>query len=396
MKSHQISMIGTGLIGNFYTETINGSRSRDRVACVYSRSQERADEFARRWDIPHTATDLKEAVEHPDTDTVVVGLPNGLHEEAITLAAEAGKAVLCTKPLARTAAEAKRITDTVKKAGVFSGYLEDLCYTPKTLKALEAVKAGAIGDVTWVRSREAHPGPHSAHFWNKDTAGGGAIIDMSCHCIEIIRNFVGKGVRPVEVMAWTDTLVHPVDVEDNAIALVKFENGAIGQFECSWTFRGGMDLRDEVSGTEGIVRIDHWLRTGLEMYSSGKGAGYVAEKAETDAGWLFPVGGEASALGYVDMFEDMFDAMDAGREPAETFYDGYVVNAVMDAAYDSVERRGWAPVEIEDWPFQPAKRIEKDVEHHDGHVVLKKELLPDGRTNMMLRGDDGRVYDKIS
>ena len=93
--------------------------------------------------------------------------------------------------------EAKRILDRVEEAGIFAGYLEDLCYTPKTLKAIGAVESGAIGDVTWVRSRETHPGPHSAWFWDKDKAGGGAIVDLGCHCIEIIRSFVGKGKMKV-------------------------------------------------------------------------------------------------------------------------------------------------------------------------------------------------------
>ena len=75
--------------------------------------------------------------------------------------------MLCTKPLARSAEEARRILDTVEKAGVFGGYLEDLCYTPKTLKAVQSVRDGALGDVTWVRSRETHPGPHSAWFWDQ-------------------------------------------------------------------------------------------------------------------------------------------------------------------------------------------------------------------------------------
>jgi predicted dehydrogenase len=74
--------------------------------------------------------------------------------------------VLCTKPLGRTAAEAKRMLEAVEKAGVFGGYLEDLCYTPKTLKAIASARAGAIGDVTWVRSREAHPGTAFAWFWD--------------------------------------------------------------------------------------------------------------------------------------------------------------------------------------------------------------------------------------
>src|SRR5215218_4054051 len=314
MNGHKVTMLGTGLIGLFYTQTLHGKRNRDRVETVWSRSPERAEAFATDHEIPRWTTELEEAVADPETDTVIVGVPNHLHEEAIELCAHHGKAILCTKPLARNADEAKRILDTVEGTGVFAGYLEDLAYTPKTLKALKAVQGGQIGDVTWARSRETHPGPHSAWFWDAKQAGGGAIVDLGCHCIEIIRNYVGKGNRPVEVMCWLDTLVHPIEAEDNAIALIKFESGAIGQFEVSWTFRGG----------------------------------YVAEKAETTSGWMFPVGDELAELGYVDMFADMFGAMDGGRQPIETFYDGYVVNAVMDACYRSAESGRWVPVQL-DW-----------------------------------------------
>ena len=251
MRSHKITMLGTGLIGTFYTMTMHGQRGRDHVAAVYSRTQARAEQFAQQWGIPKALTDLKQAIEDPETDTVVIGLPNSQHVAATELAAAAGKAVLCTKPLGRTAVEAKLMLDIVERAGVFAGYLEDLVYTPKTLKAISSVNAGALGDVLWVRSRETHPGPHSAWFWDAAEAGGGAIIDLGCHCAEIIRSFAGKSNRPVEVMCWADTLVHPIAAEDNAIALIRFENGAIGQFEVSWTFRGGMDLRDEVAGTKG-------------------------------------------------------------------------------------------------------------------------------------------------
>jgi predicted dehydrogenase len=391
MQSHSITMLGTGLIGDFYTATLHGQRGRDRVQVVYSRSEERGTAFAQRWDIPRSTTSLEEAINSPDTDVVVVALPNHLHEEAISLVAAAGKAVLCTKPLGRTAEEAARMLRIVEEAGVFAGYLEDLCYTPKTLKAITAVQSGAVGDVTWVRSRETHPGPHSAWFWDGRLTGGGAIIDLGCHCIEIIRNFVGKGNRPVEVMCQTDTFVHPIDDEDNAIALIRFESGAIGQFEVSWTFRGGMDLRDEVAGTEGTIWLDHFLRTGFQMFSTGGNDGYVAEKAETDKGWLFPVGDEAAELGYYDMFTDMFDAMDTGRQPQETLYDGYVVNAVMDACYRSAAGRAWAPVEL-DWRGGTTPRISREPERFDGHVVIKSELLPDGRRKMILKDEDTGAY----
>ena len=159
MSTHRLTMLGTGLIGLFYTQTLHGKRNRDRVEVVYSRSRERAAEFADRLGVTRWTTSLDEAVADPDTDAVVIGLPNHLHEEAVELCARHGKAVLCTKPLARNSEEAKRLLDTVERAGVFAGYLEDLVYTPKTLKAVKAVQSGQIGDVTWARSRETHPGP---------------------------------------------------------------------------------------------------------------------------------------------------------------------------------------------------------------------------------------------
>lgn len=299
----KITMLGTGLIGTFYTMTLHSQRKMDRVHTVYSRSEDRVRKFANEWNIPHWETNMAKAIQSPDTQVVVIGLPNHLHTEAVRLAAEAGKAILCTKPLGRNAQEALDMLQIVEKAGVFHGYLEDLVYTPKTLKSLSSIKNGALGKVLWTRSREAHPGPHSDWFWNPEYSGGGAIVDMGCHCIEIGRNFIGKDILLVEVMCWADILVKPIDAEDNAIGLVKYDNGAIGQFEVSWSYRGGMDLRDEVAGTEGTLHIDHFLRTGIEMFTSVGEQGYVAEKAESETGWLFPVGDEAHALGYVHMFE---------------------------------------------------------------------------------------------
>ena len=390
-------MLGGGFIGDFYIHALHGHRRPDRVQVVYSRSENSARKVAERHGISRWTTSMEEAVNHPDVDTVVIGLPNFQHLEAVRMTAEAGKAVLVTKPLGRNAKEAREMLEIVEKHGVFHGYLEDLCYTPKTLKANETVRNGALGKILWVRSRETHPGPHSDWFWNPELSGGGAIIDLGCHCIEIARNYIGQEVRPVEVMCWAETQVKPIDAEDHAIALVKYASGAIAQFEVSWCFRGGMDLRDEVMGVEGTMFLNHFLRTGFEVYTAVGEGDYVAEKAESSTGWLFPVGDEVNALGYDFMFTDMFNAMDEGREPMETFYDGYIVNAVMDACYRSAKSKKWEPVALDIWRGSEEADTGPVLKEYDSeHFLIKEEKLPDGTVKLILKEKQtGRIIQRV-
>ena len=383
---HNIAMLGAGLIGRFYTMSLQNYRGKDEVKVICAAKPEEAAKFAQEFNIPRWTTDMAEAIRDPEVDTVVIGLPNYLHKKAALLAAEAGKAVLCTKPLAMNGPEALEMLEAVEKAGVFHGYLEDLVYTPKTLKALAAVKKGALGKVLWARSRETHGGPHSDWFWNKQLSGGGAIVDMGCHCIEIARNFIGKENCPLEVTCWADTQVHPIDAEDHAVGMVRYDNGAIGQFEVSWAFRGGMDLRDEIAGTEGTIWLNHWLRTGFEMFTGVGQGGYVAEKAEGDTGWLFPVGDEVGSLGYVEMFMDMFNAMDAGRPPMEDFYDGYITNCIIDACYKAAKSKKWEPVELKSWRGGTASQAEVTLKEYDAaHFLIKEERMPNGNLKLILK-----------
>ena len=392
MQARSITMLGTGLIGDFYDDPPQTTWPRRRAASCTPQLGARRRVPASAGGVPESTTDLEAAIRHLETDVVVVG-PELHAREAVSIAADAGKAILCTKPLGRTADEAKRMLDIVERAGVFAGYLEDLCYTPKTLKAIRSVEEGAIGDVTWVRSRETHPGPHSAWFWDGRLTGGGAIIDLGCHCIEIIRNFVGKGNRPVEVLCHTDTLVHPIADEDNAVALIRFESGAIGQFEVSWTFRGGMDLRDEVAGTHGTIWLNHFLRTGFEMFTAG--GGRVRGRKGRDVGGLALPGRRrglrARLRGHVHRH---VRRARRGRHPRETFYDGYVVNAIMDACYRSAKSRVWEPIDL-DWRGGVTPRIEIAPETYEGHII-KREVLPDGRQKLILKdAQTGDFVDRI-
>ena len=140
----KISLLGTGLIGTFYTMSLHGQRRKDLIHNVCSIPLESAKEFAKKWNIPKYTDNIKETIEDPETEIVIVALPNYLHKEAILMACKAKKHVLCTKPLALNGTEAKEILDAVEKAGIFHGYLEDLVYTPKTLKAIEMVKTDRV------------------------------------------------------------------------------------------------------------------------------------------------------------------------------------------------------------------------------------------------------------
>jgi hypothetical protein len=147
-----------------------------------------------------------------------------------------------------------------------------------------------------------------------------------------------------------------------------------------------MDLRDEIAGTEGTVWLNHWLRTGFEMFTSVGQGGYVAEKAEGDTGWLFPVGDEVGSLGYVEMFLDMFNSMDAGRKPMEDFYDGYIVNSIIDACYKAAETKKWEPVEIKTWRGEVSSEAEVALKDYDEmYFLIKEETMPDGHRKIILK-----------
>ena len=132
----KISLLGTGLIGSFYAMSLVNQRKKDVIVNVCSGHENTARDFAKKFNIPRYTTSIKEAIEDSEAEVIVIGLPNYLHRDAIFTACKAKKHVLCTKPLAVDGREAKEMLDAVEKAGIFHGYLEDLAYTPKTLKSI--------------------------------------------------------------------------------------------------------------------------------------------------------------------------------------------------------------------------------------------------------------------
>jgi len=200
-------------------------------------------------------------------------------------------------------------------------------------------RAGSIGRLTTVRAREGHSGPHAAHFWDAELAGGGALLDMASHGTEVARYLFGKDLAVKEVFAWGDTLVHGARTtgEDNAVMVIRFADGRAATCDVSWTSKGGLEGRFEVYGDAG--RIVHDMGVGAIRAFIERPAGYLGEKADAETGWVFPVPDEVRVHGHDAMLADVVEAFREGREPAETLRDGYVVNAVLDAAYRSMAIR---------------------------------------------------------
>src|SRR6476659_8844428 len=111
----KIAMLGSGFIGRFYADSLQGYRSRDKIVSIYSRREESANKFAKDYNVQHVTTNMEDAIANKDVDIVCVALPNNLHEEAVMLCCKHKKAVMVTKPLGRNAEEAKRMLEAVEK-----------------------------------------------------------------------------------------------------------------------------------------------------------------------------------------------------------------------------------------------------------------------------------------
>src|SRR3979490_2889213 len=331
-----IGMLGSGFVADFYMDGLRDVPGTEVVA-NYSRSEARAKEFGRKYEVPRQYTTMEDLCADREVELVVIGLPNHLHLPAVRVAAAARKAIVCTKPLARNGHEALGMGNLAREAGVMHGYAETEVFSPDVMRARQMIESGAVGAVLTVRAREAHSGPHAPHFWDAETAGGGALLDMGCHTVEAARYFFGKEHKIKDVFAWGATLVHrdKTKGEDNAVLLLRLEDGRTSLTEASWTAKGGMELRNEIYGSKGRIVTDP-SATRIRAFIE-KSAGYLMEKADAETGWVFPIPDEARVYGYHEEMRHFVECFERKTTPRENFIDGYVVNCVIDAAYTSMK-----------------------------------------------------------
>lgn len=333
-----------------------------RVLC--GRDCAETEAAAGRLGWAESATDWRAVVERADVDVVDVCTPGDSHAEIVIAAAEAGKAVLCEKPLANTVAEAEAMLAAVERAGVVHMLCHNYRRAPAIGLAKRLIEVGELGELHHFRGTYLQDwlvDPEAPHAWRmqKAKAGSGALGDIASHSLDLARHLVGE---IAEVSGLLRTFVDerpladgsgraPVDVDDAALALLRFEGGAIGSVEGSRFCPGRKNWnRLEINGSRGSLVFDLERLNELEVYrEEGPDSGFRRILATdpthpwADAWW--PPG---HVLGYEHTFthtvHDLLMAITRGEPASPDFADGLRNQRVLAAIERSGASRRWETV----------------------------------------------------
>ncbi len=355
--------VGVGLVGSQFVSTIHAEALKmvpdAEIVAVTSPTEAHVREFAKHHAIPHYFTDVHKMLALNEIDMIVIGAPNIFHCEITVAAAKAGKHVVVEKPLCMNLAEADRMIEACKTAGVKLMYAEELCFTPKYVRLKGLLDEGALGDPILLKQSEKHDGPHADHFWDVERSGGGVTMDMGCHAIEFFRWMLGRPkIKSVYAQMGTHLHADKTKGDDNAVIILEFENGVTAVAEESWTRRGGMDDKAEVHGTKGQAYADVLQGNSILTYST-QGVGYAVEKAGNTVGWSFTIYEEIWNYGFPQEFAHFVDCVKNDKQPLVTGEDGRAVLEAIFAAYESAGtgRKVYLPFETDaDKPYKLWKK----------------------------------------
>ncbi|HBL36127.1 MAG TPA: oxidoreductase [Firmicutes bacterium] len=375
-KKVRIGLVGAGFVSHIH---INAFRQvigiPVEVAGIYTRS--RGEEFAQKYGIPRVYESYQQMLEDPDIDMVDICVPNIVHREVCIQAAEAGKHIICEKPL--TGAFGENITN--QEAGDFSRldlykeamknadailaaaqrnkvkvcYAEDFIYAPVVVKTKRLLKQSG-GSILEIRSEESHSGSHAAYSRHWNLAGGGSLLRLGSHPLGLaihLKHFegklkYGKPINIKSVIADVATLTHTQafknsgkawmvdkwdDVEDWATVVLTFEDGTKALINSNDTTLGGIVNTLDVYTTNSVIKCDMAANDAIKAYAPANeifGDEYISEKIETKAGWTFPSPDEDWMRGYPQEMQDFVEAVYFGREPIS---DGELGRQVVQATY---------------------------------------------------------------
>ncbi|KZS27076.1 dehydrogenase [Geobacillus uzenensis] len=383
MKKFNIAMIGAGFMGKAHSLSYAGMPMffwpapgipyRKTIVDV---TEELAKEAAQRFGYENYTSDWRKVVEDPSIDIIDIVTPNDSHAEIAIAAAKAGKHIICEKPLARNAEEAKKMWDAVREAGVKHMVAFNYRRTPAVALAKKYIEEGRIGKIlnfrgTYLQDWSADPNSPLSWRFQKKVAGSGALGDIGTHVIDFARYLVGE---ISEVMAITKTWVPErpiqtsgvdklgtvkgesdapkgvVDVDDEFSTLLKFENGAIGSIEATRNAWGRNNfLTFEIHGEKGSLYFNYERRDELQVCfaddpSDSKGFRTVyTGPAHPYGEGLWPIPALGIGYGETKIIEiyDFLKSIVEDTEVSPNFYDGYRIAVICDAILESAEKGVW-------------------------------------------------------
>jgi predicted dehydrogenase len=258
MEKVRIGVVGTGTIMRDYHMLTLKDNPRAEVVAAGNLHADSLVKFAGQHSIRRTYTDLERMAQDPEIDAVVIGLPNDLHAPIASAMLEAGKHVLCEKPMALTVAEGRKMVQAAENARrrLMIGHMWRFDHEIRWLRSV--VARGILGKIFKVKSHAVwlHDGPPlGSWFVQRKHAGGGALADMGVHAIDTLRYLLGEA-RPLRVFATTGTYFRDIELDDTANLLVEFEGGVTGFIEAGWyhPYADGLEGHSQVYGSEGYAR----------------------------------------------------------------------------------------------------------------------------------------------
>jgi predicted dehydrogenase len=338
LKPIKFAIVGTGAIAVNHAIAIAETEGAE-LLYVTNRSEKSGREFAKKFQCEFTSS-LDDLLSRSDVDVVCVTTPSGAHAEVAITAFEAGKHVLCEKPLEISVERVDRIIASAQKNDKILGAIFQSRFGTGARKVKEAIEKGRLGRLTlcsayvkWWRDNEYY----ATGGWHGTKAldGGGALINQAIHGVDLLQWLVGM---PVKVSAFSGALVHSIEVEDTLVANLQFASGALGSIEAATSCKPGAAKRIEISGDKGTIvleddRIMTWefddehpddeaIRKGehsLEMIS-----GFADPKAITSEGHRLQVG-------------DLVAAIRENRQPSVSGFEGRNAVQIIEAIYQSAE-----------------------------------------------------------
>jgi predicted dehydrogenase len=342
-------------------------------------SAELASAGATRLGFEESSADWKSVVARSDIDVVDIVTPNDSHAEIAIAALAAGKHVICEKPLARTGREAKTMYEAAKQSGAIHMVAFNYRRTPAVALARKYIEEGRIGRIlnfrgTYLQDWSADPnGPLSWRF-QKKIAGSGTVGDIGTHVVDFARYLVGE-ISAVNAMVHTYVKERPlqqgnvdklgasdksgggpratVDVDDEMITLLKFQNGAVGSIEATRNAHGRNNfLTFEVHGTEGSIAFNYERMDELQVMFASDSADargfrtvYTGPNHPYGQG-LWPIPALGIGYGETKIIEcyDFFNAIVSGKQPSPNFEDGWRISAIADAILESGTTERWVQV----------------------------------------------------